>query len=106
MIAGAGPEEYRRCLEIMCDDPDLDAILVIFIPPLLTPSSEVAQTIGELLSEREGNRSRLEKTFAAVFLDPHSRVVSIPAGSRRVPVYNFPEGAVSALSAHWESCPN
>jgi acetate---CoA ligase (ADP-forming) len=99
MIAGAGPEEYRRCLEIMCDDPDLDAILVIFIPPLLTPSSEVAQTIGELLSEREGNRSRLEKTFAAVFLDPHSRVVSIPAGSRRVPVYNFPEGAVSALSA-------
>ena len=99
MIAGAGPDQYRKCLEILCDDPDIDAILVIFIPPLLTPSSEVARTIGELLSEHEQKHADLEKTVAAVFLDPHSKVVSIPAGSRRVPVYNFPEGAVSALSA-------
>lgn len=30
-IAGAGPETYRACLEILCDDPDLDALVVIFL---------------------------------------------------------------------------
>lgn len=95
MIAGGGPEHYRKCLEILCDDDGLDAILVIFIPPLLTPSSQVASAISEVLSARPD----LSKTIAAVFLDPRSALVSIPAGKRRIPVYNFPEGAISALSA-------
>lgn len=95
MIANAGPEEYRACLEILCDDPDLDAILVIFIPPILTPSSEVARTISEVL----GARPDLRKTVAAVFLDPHSTIYSIPAGENKVPIYAFPEGAVAALGA-------
>ncbi|MCW5968060.1 MAG: GNAT family N-acetyltransferase [Blastocatellales bacterium] len=95
MIAGACPQHYRACLEILCDDPDIDAILIIFIPPLLTPSSEVAETIGEVLRARPD----LTKTIAAVFLDPHSPISSIPAGRKAVPVYAFPEGAVAALGA-------
>jgi acetyl coenzyme A synthetase (ADP forming)-like protein len=95
MIAHAGPEQYRRCLDILLDDPDLDAILVIFIPPLLTPSSEVARAISELIAGRPAS----DKTILAVFLDPHSPVTSIAAGARQVPVYPFPEGAVAALGA-------
>jgi acetyl coenzyme A synthetase (ADP forming)-like protein len=106
LAAGGGPEDYRVCLEILCDDPDLDALLIIFIPPLVTPSSEVAQTLGTVLTARP----ELEKTIVAVFLDPHSPVVSVPAGRNTVPVYAFPEGAVAALSAGvrygiWRSAP-
>src|SRR6185295_18270140 len=54
LAAGGGPEDYRVCLEILCDDPALDALLIIFIPPLVTPSSEVAQTLGAVLSARPG----------------------------------------------------
>jgi acetyl coenzyme A synthetase (ADP forming)-like protein len=95
MIAGASPSKYRACLEVLCDDPDLDTLLIIFIPPLLTPSSEVAATISDVLAARPG----LDKTVLAVFLDPDSPPVSIPAGTRSVPVYAFPEGAIAALSA-------
>ena len=106
LAAGGGPEDYRACLEILCDDPDLDALLIIFIPPLVTPSSEVARTLGAVLSARP----ELEKTVVAVFLDPHSPLVSISAGKSSVPVYAFPEGAVAALSAGvrygvWRSAP-
>jgi acyl-CoA synthetase (NDP forming) len=94
MTANGGPEQYRACLEALYDDPDLDAILVIFIPPLVTPSSEVAQVIGEFVGARPQHRP-----IAAVFLDPQSRLSVIHAGERVVPVYDFPEGAVAAISA-------
>ena len=47
MIASAGPAEYRACLEAMLDEPGLDALLIIFIPPLVTPSTEVAKVMSE-----------------------------------------------------------
>src|SRR5262249_28177977 len=89
------PEQYRACLEALCDEPGLDAILIIFIPPLVTPSSEVAQVISEVVSAPR----RQNRPIAAVFLDPQSRLSVINAGERVVPVYDFPEGAIAALSA-------
>ncbi len=93
MIAGAGPEEYRACLEALLDEPGLDALLIIFIPPLVTPSAEVARVVSDVVAAREP----LLCPIVAVFLDEHSR--AIQAGERIVPVYDFPEGAVAALSA-------
>jgi acetyl coenzyme A synthetase (ADP forming)-like protein len=103
MIAAAGPAQYQACLEILCDDPDLDALLVIFIPPLATPTREVAQVLSDVLAARPN----LHRPVLAVFFDPYSSVVSVPvseqtAGSRSkrsVPVYTFPESAVAALAA-------
>jgi acyl-CoA synthetase (NDP forming) len=87
MIASASPEKYGACLEVLCDDPDLDILLVIFIPPLLTPSSEVAARIGDVLAARPN----LEKTVLAVFLDPHSPPVSIASGASSVPCMLSPK---------------
>ena len=95
MIAGAGPSEYRACLEALLDEPGLDALLVIFIPPLVTPSTEVAKVLSETLASRAPFRGPI----AAVFPDAQSDLVTISAGERGVPVYDFPESAVAALSA-------
>jgi acetyl coenzyme A synthetase (ADP forming)-like protein len=95
MIASAGPAEYRACLEALLDEPGLDALLVIFIPPLTTPSREVARVLSETLANREPFRGPI----AAVFPDAQSDLVTIPAGERVVPAYDFPESAVAALSA-------
>jgi acetyl coenzyme A synthetase (ADP forming)-like protein len=103
VIANSGTQEYRACLEILCDDPDFDALLVIFIPPLATPIREVAQALSDLLAPRPN----LELPVAAVFFDPHSSVISVPVSEqmgdahkkRAVPVYTFPENAVVALGA-------
>jgi acetyl coenzyme A synthetase (ADP forming)-like protein len=95
MTANGGPEQYRVCLEALCDESELDAILVIFIPPLVTPSSEVAQVISEVVSAR----AHQNRPIAAVFLDPQSGLSVINAGEQVVPVYDFPEGAIAAISA-------
>ncbi len=103
IIAGSGPAEYRACLEILCDDPEIDALLVIFIPPLATPTREVAQVLSDVLAARPN----LQRPVAAVFFDPYSSVISVPVSEqkdetrpkRSVPVYTFPESAVEALAA-------
>jgi len=95
LTAAAGPAHYRACFEVLCDDPDIDAIVVIFIPPLITPSAEVAREISESIAARP----ELPKTIVAVFLDAASKVNSISAGRITVPVYQFPEGAMAALGA-------
>jgi acetyl coenzyme A synthetase (ADP forming)-like protein len=95
MTANGGPEQYRACLEALCDEPGLDTILVIFIPPLVTPSSEVAGVISEVAVARPHHH----RPIAAVFLDPQSGLSVINAGERVVPVYDFPEGAIAAISA-------
>lgn len=104
-IAGAGPQTYRDCLEILCDDPALDALVVIFIPPLATPTQEVAAVLADVLAQRPA----LRKTVVAVFFDPATSLVSLPLAAkeangaetlplpRAVPVFNFPEAAVAAL---------
>ncbi|MGH9837665.1 MAG: GNAT family N-acetyltransferase [Blastocatellia bacterium] len=103
IIASSGPAEYRACLEILCDDPEIDALLVIFIPPLATPTREVAQVLSDVLAARPN----LQRPVAAVFFDPYSSVISVPVSEqkdearpkRSVPVYTFPESAVEALAA-------
>jgi acetyl coenzyme A synthetase (ADP forming)-like protein len=103
IIASGGPNEYHSCLEILCDDPDLDALLVIFIPPLATPIREVAQVLSDVLAARPN----LQRPVAAVFFDPYSSIVSVPVSEhlnnarpkRSVPVYSFPESAIAALGA-------
>lgn len=114
VIASGGPAQYQACLEVLCDDPDLDALLVIFIPPLATPTRQVAQVMSDVLAARPN----LQKTVAAVFFDPYSSAVSVrvnePKDSSRskrsVPVYDFPETAVVAMAAaarygKWRSTP-
>ena len=101
--ASSGPQEYQACLEILCDDPNLDALLVIFIPPLATPTREVAQVLSDVLAARPN----LQRPVVAVFFDPYSSVTSVPVSeqkdharpNRSVPVYTFPENAVAALAA-------
>jgi len=119
VIANSGPQEYRACLEILCDALEFDALLVIFIPPLVTPAREVAQVLSDVLAARPN----LQIPVVAVFFDPNSSVISVPVvreqpgqsgqsgqpgqpeqtgdarKQRSVPVYTFPETAVAALGA-------
>ncbi|MDX2030391.1 MAG: GNAT family N-acetyltransferase [Blastocatellia bacterium] len=103
IIASGGPKEYQAALELLCDDPGLDALVVIFIPPLATSPREVAQVVSDVLAARP----QLKKPVTAVFFDPYSPLVSIPITEQRegararrsVPVFTFPESAVAALSA-------
>ncbi len=100
MLASASAEQYRRALDILLDDPAVDAALVIFIPPIVTESGEVAAAIGRA-ARRHGS-----KPIAATFLGDESA----PRALGRIPSYPFPERAIAALAraasyAAWRSKP-
>ncbi|NPA47051.1 MAG: CoA-binding protein [Thermococci archaeon] len=47
LIADADYERYRRTIEIVCRDGNVDSLLVICVPPIFVPSEEVARAVVE-----------------------------------------------------------
>jgi acetyl coenzyme A synthetase (ADP forming)-like protein len=93
MIASATPEQYREVVRIVADDPGVDAVIVIFIPPLLTRAEDVAEAI--VAAVRQIDR---RKTVLTVFMSSRG----VPEVLRRpdvgLPSYAFPEDAAIALA--------
>jgi acetate---CoA ligase (ADP-forming) len=87
MLASAPAEHYRRAMELMLADDHIDSLLVIFIPPLVTKSEEVARAIVE-------GASRTSKPVLANFITADEAPRELAA----IPSYMFPESAVAALA--------
>ena len=88
MLASAGPDHYRRALQLLLADPEVDSVMAIFIPPLITSADEVATAIAEAAAQGP------PKPVAGVFMRSHAAPASLAA----VPCYAFPEPAAIALA--------
>ena len=98
MIASAPPEAYRDALSVMLEDPDIDSIILIYIPPLVTRPEDVAAAIRETMSGYEG-----DKPVLACFMMSRGATVDLRVDSRRyVPSFTFPEDAVQALARAYQ----
>ncbi|NJE05488.1 CoA-binding protein [Thermococcus sp. M36] len=47
LIADADYERYRRTIEVVCKDENVDSLLVICVPPIFIPSGEIARAVIE-----------------------------------------------------------
>ncbi|AEH24699.1 acetate--CoA ligase family protein [Pyrococcus yayanosii] len=45
LIADADYGRYRRVIEVVCQDDNVDALLVICVPPIFIPSEEIARAV-------------------------------------------------------------
>lgn len=113
LLAAATPEHYERALDAVLADPGLDAVIVIYIPPLVRQPEEIADAIARAA---DGAGS---KPIVASFLATQG--VPIPlradfgggaaaAPRRSIPSYAFPESAARVLSraasyAEWRARP-
>jgi acetyltransferase len=94
MTAGATAEMYRRGLELLVQDERVDIVIVIFIPPMLTESGEVAGAVREVAPQF---RQR-GKTLVASFMASRGGRLGLGSGEGGdVPCYIFPESAAAAL---------
>jgi acyl-CoA synthetase (NDP forming) len=105
MIASATPDQYAQTLNLLLADDDVDALIVIFIPPLVTQATDVAHAISEALSQ--ASRS---KTVLACFMSTRGAPEELAVGANAVPSYIFPEAAAAALArvagyAEWRKRP-
>ncbi len=96
--ADASAEDFERALDDAVDDPEVDAVVAVFIPPLNTPGEQVANVLAAV-----GEQS--EKPLLSTFLASEGvpELLRVPdvegaAGRGSVPSYPAPEAAVRALS--------
>ncbi len=104
MIASATAEQYGEALRLLARDPNVDSIIVIFIPPLVTRAEDVADAL-----VRAADLAR-DVTVLACFLGAHGIHEQLRANGTVIPTYAFPESAARALAkvarhAAWRDAP-
>ena len=94
LIASATPDGYRRAITALLDDPAIDCVVPIFIPPLGIDQDEVARAIVEAAA------TRADKPVLAVLMARQGltewRTELRAAG---IPTYIFPESAARSIAA-------
>ena len=93
MIASAPAEHYRKSIRVVAADPTVDALIVIFIPPLLTRPDDVARAIVEAVREAKSG-----KPVLAVFMLAEGAPAALNGTDVNIPSYAFPESAAIALA--------
>jgi acetyl coenzyme A synthetase (ADP forming)-like protein len=91
MIASAPAGHYRQAMEVVAADENVDALILIFTPPLVTQAEDVAQAI--IAAAKLIDRG---KPVLTVFLS--AAAVPDDLGAARIPSYAFPETAAIALA--------
>jgi acetate---CoA ligase (ADP-forming) len=93
MVASASPSDYARSIRAVASDPNIDALIVIFIPPLALRPEDVA---GEILKAARELGGRIP--ILATFMASHGLPEILSDGHSRIPSYPFPEAAARALA--------
>lgn len=95
LIAGAGPEDYAHALPAVMNDPEIDAVIVIFVPPVMVNAPDVARAIAQ------ARRAAMDKPLFACFMahGPGADEGLQILRRAKIPTYDFPESAARALSA-------
>jgi acetyl coenzyme A synthetase (ADP forming)-like protein len=109
MIATASAADYRRVIDVLVRRQVCDAIITIFVPPLVTAERDVIREIA--LAAQDTGRDAGHVTLVSVFMGSRdSRPAAPDAQGRRVPGFSFPEDAARALGhaaryARWRERP-
>jgi len=94
MIASASAADYERAIELVARDPAIDALVVVYVPPLVTRPEEIAAAIA-----RAASTVPADKPIACVFLSARGTPAALSSGPRgKIPSYSFPENAAIALA--------
>ena len=95
LLASATPEQYARAVELVGADPSVDALVVSYVPPMVTGPEEVAAAIA-----RGAGTVPAEKPVLTVFLSSSGAPAALGLGLRGpLPAYSYPENAALALAA-------
>jgi acetyl coenzyme A synthetase (ADP forming)-like protein len=99
MLATATAAQYAGAMRLLLDDENVDALLVIFIPPLVTAAADVARAMRDVARTSS-------KPILATFMGMEGALPMLDP----IPGYRFPEAAVAALArvmgyAEWRRAP-
>lgn len=93
MIASASASDYHKAIKIVAADDNVDALIVIFTPPLVTRADDVARAIVDAVGGLNGS-----KPVLTVFLSAQGTPEELRSRGVNIPSYAFPETAAIALA--------
>jgi acyl-CoA synthetase (NDP forming) len=94
MIASATAEQYLRAMQAVGTDPNVDAVVVIYIPPMVGDPESIARAIAAGAGQVPAH-----KPVLVVFISSRGAPPLLSTGPRgRLPSYSFPENAAMALA--------
>ena len=93
MIASASAEDYGRAIRVVAGDPGIDALIVLYIPPLEAAAPEVARQLVRAVAEVDGRIPIL-----SCFMSARGLPDVLRAPGSRIPSYRYPEQAAIALA--------
>ena len=91
MLGGATAEAYRQALPVVLADPGVDAVIALFVPPVVATPHEVGAAISEAVAE-----AGAQKPMLACILAAEGAPASLRSAAP-VPSFDFPESAARAL---------
>ena len=109
MVASAGPDAYRRTIEIALQSVDVDALIVIFAPVDRRTSGDILAAIREGIAAGR-HHGVVRKPVLACVMAESGKLAPLDVEGETVPAYAFPENAARALGkvaayAQWKSQP-
>ncbi len=96
LIASAGPEGFRRAVEIVLGSGEVDALVAIYIPVGIADVEPVRRAIGEGVAAARAAGGAGRPALAVIMGEERDRG-PISAGRETVPAYGFPEAAAVVL---------
>ena len=93
MIAAAPPESFRKALKILAEWDGIDAIIILYVPVLVTNPESIAAGIREAALDLPRQIPLL-----SVFLSSEGTPDSLKTDGVSLPSYPFPEDAARALA--------
>lgn len=96
MVATATASSYRQALDLVLASDEVDAIIVIFTPPLVTRADDVADAVVDAVDDAAGHGRAIP--VVAAFLGAADARVRLQRATRPVPCFTYPESAARALA--------
>jgi acetyl coenzyme A synthetase (ADP forming)-like protein len=109
MVASAGPDEYRRAIEVVLSASDVDALIVVFTP---IDDATYQTILGGIQAGIASARSRGfdHKPVLTCLMSSSPNELPLRVAGETIPTYPFPENAARALGkvaayAAWRNQP-
>lgn len=95
VIASGGPDAYGAAVEASLKDPNVDAVIVIFVPPILVDHKAVINNVIDRVKKYQNGKT----VFSCLMGSPSGIAGTEDLIANGIPVYAFPEGAARGMAA-------
>ena len=93
LLGSATGTTYETALPAVLEDPRVDAVIVLFVPPVVAGAVEVATAIRAAVDGLD----ELDKPVLAVVMSSAGTPEALQKGSRPIARFDYPESAAAAL---------